>query len=637
MKEVFFKTTRLAGTPVFVASGTDMRLSQVYGATRFKDDPLWYYPAFYPLHKRVLSDLRALHMTPVFSDTAKQRVKTLEDYDRCIEQKTLPAGFEFRTQPYQHQLDGLIHLLYFLRAALFYACGLGKTKVVVDWQRATGAWPLILCPRVVLRVWSAEAMKHGIEQEYRIIDATSKKGKLKQISEAKHYSGAVISYDSARLYYEDLMAEIPYTALVGDESHYIKNGMSARTKAALELSKRAYRRVIMSGTPSLGDPRDMYSQLRFLSPVLAAEPFWKFRQIFCKFAPHHKHIVIGFKNLDVLQQRVSTVAIRRKKDECLDLPERTIIDVAVRLKDKQRRLYNTLYATSGLDELTDQLVRENHLLLDEGVLRMPNVAVMINKLIQVTCGFVYKQDDGPNICDGCMFVRNCVVEGVKPYTKRCHVDQTPRPAIVEMLKENAKKETLTSKLEEILVDPENKVIIWGQFTPELDLIEDAIRGLWNKKDHDINWVDGQDMPYHVRVDGKAKRVNELVDKFNNDPACRVYVSQVATGTGITLNAANYMIYNSLPWKLGDYEQSIDRNHRVGQDRKLTVFRLLGSGTVDWDIAKALRLKTTVSETITSVIVCSACDQKEGCEAKIFGEGCKYKRSVSRPVTKVHEI
>jgi len=634
---VQFKVTKLGGTPVFVAGGTDTRLRQVYGSTRFPDNPLWYYPAFYPLYKKVLADLKALKVEVQFSDAVVQHLKTLATYDDNIANLSLPPGFLFKTNPYTHQREGLVHAYYYLRSALFYSCGLGKTKIVIDWQRLTGCKLLILCPKVVLYTWAREAARHGIEQEYRIVDAASKKKKLAQISEAKDYSGMVISYDSAKRYMEEIAAEMPYTAIVADESHYIKNGRSARTKAAMELSKKAARRIIMSGTPSLGDPRDLHPQFQFLTPALMPEPFWKFRMRFCKVSKYNKYIVVGFKNLDILHDRVATVALRRKKEECLDLPPRSIIDVYVPLAPKQRRLYNTLYISSGFEDLMTQLIQEEKLLSASGIVDMPNVAVMISKLMQVTCGFIYKKEDLPDICDGCEHVRDCVDNGTQPYTGNCEVNQTPAKRLVELLADNAKKDMLRAKLEEILADPENKVIIWGQFLAELDIIEEVVLGLWNKDDHKSNWLEGE-QPFHVRVDSKtSKHVTEYAETFNTDPNCKVYIGQVATGVGITLNGGNYMIYNSVPWKLGDYEQSIDRNHRIGQDRPLTVFRLLGEGTVDVDVARALSVKTTVSETMTSVIVCSTCKHREGCEAKIFSKDCAYSRSVSRPITKVKEL
>ena len=143
MQTVILKVTKLFGTPVFTAFSTDMRFAKVYGATRLGDDPLWYYPAFYPVYKHVLRDFRVLEVPLVLSETVEKVVAQLDQYAERIEKRLLPTGFEFKTTPYDHQLEGLTHVLYNFRAALFYACGLGKTKIVVDWQRAIGAHMLL--------------------------------------------------------------------------------------------------------------------------------------------------------------------------------------------------------------------------------------------------------------------------------------------------------------------------------------------------------------------------------------------------------------------------------------------------------------------------------------------------------------
>lgn len=271
------KITYLTGTPVFVTAATNPNFSKVFGATRFQGNPLLYFPAFYPLHKFVLRDLASLKLAYTLSPSAQSVVRQLQQYDERIDKGVLPADFVFKTQPFKHQKDGLVHIFYNLRAALFYACGLGKTKIIIDWQRATKSKLLILCPSKVTGVWLQEVKRHGINQEFYAIDARTKAGKEKQILNAKDYDGLVISYDSARLYYELVVQSVPYTAIVADESHYIKSITSARTKVALELSKKARRRVIMSGTPSAGDPRDIYPQFRFLSTAIMAENAWKFK------------------------------------------------------------------------------------------------------------------------------------------------------------------------------------------------------------------------------------------------------------------------------------------------------------------------------------------------------------------------
>lgn len=622
------KITSIRGTPVFAIYSSDLRFKKVFGATHVKGELLWYFPAFYPVYKLVLRDMQALHLHFEVSEAAQKAIDQLDRYEERIRKQVLPPGFAFKTRPYAHQLEGFIHVLYNYRVALYYACGLGKTKIIVDWQRAIGAKPLILCPRAVLRVWAIEAARHGINQEYRIIDATTREEKTAQISEAKNYAGMVITYGSAKRYQEQIIAELPYTAIVADESHYIKEPRSQRTLAAIELGQRVSRRVLLSGTPCAGDPRDMYSQYRFLAPCFMAESFWKFKQTFCRTAPSNKRIVIGFKNLHVLNQRVQLVTLRRTKKECLDLPEQYILDVPVHLYPEQRKFYNSLILSDEYEELASAILKEEKILTERGLIDIPNAAVLVNKLLQVTCGFMYLKPDVPNICDGCKHLRDCIENKIRPYTSKCEVDKTPHPPVVQRMARNAKLDVLLAKLDEILADPTHKCIIWGQFRPELDWIAEALNKHWDETKRTATLV---------RVDGQTPNVQSQADIFNENPDCRVYLGQVETGIGITLNAANYMVYFSVPWKLLTYDQSLERNHRVGQKRDVTVFRLLGRQSIDMHIARGLSTKRTVAETITSALICSHCDRQETCGATLFGEGCKYQRDVARQTARVTRI
>lgn len=625
-----FKVTSLGGSPVFLTSGFDIRLSKIFGATLIQG--VWYYPAFLPAAHIVLSDIQRLELPVEFSEKAQALIATLKDQEHAYNCGILPGHFLFKTQPRMHQQHGLVHILYYWRAALFYACGLGKTKIVIDWHRALpGVWPLIMCPKVVVGVWAKETKVHGINQEFRYIDADTGAEKLRQIEDARRdvskggYRGVVMSYDTMRLQYE-AVATLPYNAMVLDESHYIKSWDAGRTKVALELAKKASRRIVMSGTPSMGDPRDMWPQIRFLSTAYMPEEWWKFKQTYCVTAPHNKRIVVGFKNLNILNKRVNLVALRKTKEECLDLPEQLIEDRLVDIYGKPRRLYNDLTLTPEYESLvgglSQQLSLGGNVLID-----VPHAATLLNKLIQLTCGFVYaRTEESLTVCDGCPEVQSCVAHSIHPYSRDCVKHPQAEKPVIEIFKENAKAEVLTELLEEILADPANKVIIWGQYTPELDIIKDAVIAA------------GYGC---VRVDGRCSGdAPNLAEEFNTNKDCRVYIGQVSTGVGLTLNAANYMIYYSLPWKLGDYEQSKDRNHRIGQTRNTTIYRLIGKGTVDEGIALALRTKQTVAVAVTAAIVCGSCTHKQDCQDKgivPFGDDCIYPRAVSRPITKAEAL
>ena len=625
MSSIHVKVTQRNRTPVFVVShdtyGVDF--SGIFGATKLPGDPLhWYYPAYYPVYRLVVDDLlavgRQMRVDVEFSEAAEQHVVTMDQYPEHIEKARLPQNFEFKTKPYQHQLDGLVHLIYNLRAALFYACGLGKTKCVIDWHRAVGCWPLIVCPRIAMHVWTSELKVHGIDQEYQPIDGKTVKEKHRQIETAQQYHGAVITYDTLRIHYEHVAQHIPYDALVADESQKIKQSKSKRTKVMLEMSKKAYRRIIMSGTPSLGDPRDVYPQYRFLAPYFMPWNQFHFKRIFCVTSSRNERIVVGFKNLDLLNRRVNLVSVRRKKDECLDLPERTVQDIAVSMEPKQLKLYNALAKTitescgADLEAVVNALVNTSVALgIARGgdlVINIPHAAALINKLIQVSAGFVIK-DTIPekDPCLGCTYMKGCIEAHppVKPWTARCvcsDVELGPAPQRVAERLDSGKAAALTELLDDLLAEKEHKVIIWGQYIEELNIIEETVK---------------KTGVAYVRVDGSnTAHVTRFEARFNGDPACRVYIGQVATGVSITLNSAQYMVYFSLPWNLEHYAQSLDRNHRIGQSKNVTVYRLLTKG-VDSHIASALAVKQVVADALV--------DKDADC------------RTVNRPITKVKEL
>jgi SNF2 family DNA or RNA helicase len=219
-----------------------------------------------------------------------------------------------------------------------------------------------------------------------------------------------------------------------------------------------------------------------------------------------------------------------------------------------------------------------------------------------------------------------------PFTPACKVEQTPRED-VKYTKENPKLEALEGLFDTLLAEGElngkkvsRKVIVWAHHHPEMNAIEA------NLKKRGVGYV---------RVDGRTgNKIQERITKFNTDPGTRVYLGQIATGVGITLNAATYMVYYSLDWSLRNYLQSIDRNYRAGQTEKVTVYRLLGKGTVDEYKVLALDQKKDLSNLLTSNIGCFTCKKNTECLKKgieIFDAGCIYKRSARRTVARAEAI
>lgn len=627
----------LNGTPVFSLKLYRPDLKAVYGATYHGASRSWMFPAFYPVHALVLDDLTKLIKDVKLSEAAETHVK------RLSQDVEIPDDFSFITKPYQHQLDGLKHLLRNLRAGLFYSPGLGKCKITVDLYRLSQDPMLILCPRVMLQTWKDEFFTHAKIDANRIhiIDGISKAKKLKQIEAAKtaDFAAVIVTYTTAALYVEQLV-EIPYRAIIADESHQMKSPFSERTKAAQALAARARRRVLLSGTPSLGSPFDLYAQLRFLGKYFCNEDWWAFRKIFGVFPEWEANeavpkMVLGYKNLELMNKRVNLVCLKRTKEECLDLPDQVIINKKFQVHTSQKKAYNALIedradaAGYGLQQLIEanQLNHSSGTEVSPHILTPENVT-LLNKLDQISSGFLYKTTKNPRICDGCAHVERCTSENIEPYTKSCAVVKEAPAPITTYFEDNARLDMLQELLEELLEEPSNKVIIWANYTAELDAISKMLT---------------QASYRHVRVEGGMSSVhlNEAKNAFNTDDKIKVYLGQVSTGIGITLNSANYMVYYNLPWSLEHYLQSLDRNYRIGQTRKVTVYRLLAQHTLDESKAAALDKKMDFSHLVTTQSICATCPEftKRCAEhnIKLYDSLCIYDRKMLRETAKVRLI
>lgn len=616
------------GIPVFILPALHREFERPFGATYVQDMGSWLYPAYYPLHKKVLKDFKALTVDIELSESVKQWAAKLDEDEKRYQALELPNGFEFVTKPYEHQVLALAHVWYNLRAALYYAPGLGKSKIAVDllrllWHTGQKAPALILGPLVTVKNWGREIDKHsgGTFRWGAMLGTPKKKNEIIDQAAAGKLDVVLLTYDTGRNFYERLVQDISYETVIADESQLIKDWRSTRTKVAIEIGRKAKRKVIMSGTPTLGDPRDLYGQFKFLGEYFMPENIWQFENKFLTHSTYNKHVITGYKNLDVLNTRIQEVTVRKTKEECLDLPERQVIDIGFDLSSKQRGLYNQLISDGGAD-LSDFITN-----LGQGKppssVAVGHAAILLNKLLQISSGFLMSSTKDPLICGGCPKLQDCTEYGIFPYTARCSVVQKEPDPVVTELDDNPKADALEELLDSILADSANKVIIWGKYRADLDAVEKRLRQRAQK---------------FVRVDGSTgSKIQDNVDTFNYDPDCRVYLSQVSTGVGITLNAANYMIYYSLDWSLGNYLQSIDRNYRIGQERKVVVYRLLGNGTVDWAVATLLEKKVDIDNVLSKKITCMTCPQSLVCFAsgiEVFDEGCIYKKNMVRPVTKV---
>jgi hypothetical protein len=202
-----------------------------------------------------------------------------------------------------------------------------------------------------------------------------------------------------------------------------------------------------------------------------------------------------------------------------------------------------------------------------------------------------------------------VAKNIEPGTNRC-LNTEAKIIDVNKYDVNPKLEALEELLEDILADAEHKVIIWGNYSEELDDIEKLIKK--------FNYG-------YVRVDGtNTKHIKKYEDLFQNSPECRVYIGQIHTGIAVTLTAAKYSIYYSRAWSMDAWDQSRGRNFRIGQDQKTVVYRLVGNYSAEEQQLIALDNRHDIARVLTKRVACVLCEEYSTClgtDVEPWCDGC----------------
>ena len=123
--------------------------------------------------------------------------------------------------------------------------------------------------------------------------------------------------------------------IAADECHKMKNPSSQQGKAFLKLQAKTM--IAMTGTPLMNNPLDLYIILKWLG--YEKHPFYAFKKHYCVMGGFGGYEIIGYRNLDELQEQLNEIMLRRLKSDVLDLPDKTYVDEYVEMTPKQTVIY----------------------------------------------------------------------------------------------------------------------------------------------------------------------------------------------------------------------------------------------------------------------------------------------------------
>lgn len=293
------------------------------------------------------------------------RVHVIEDYvPEKKEHIDLPSTFQYKTQPYEYQKIGIDYGLNSDRWLLGDEQGLGKTKQVIDIAVARKQLYgykhcLIICGVNSLKWnWVNEIHTHSNEEAH-ILGQRVKKGKLvvggnkdKLEDTSLMLQDALESYfiitnieslrdDAIVANLSVLCSQKRISMIAVDEIHKNKNPNSQQSKGLMKLEADC--EIAMTGTPLMNTPLDLFIIFKWLG--FEKWSFYKFRNHYCMMGGFGGHEIMGYKHLDEMQDRLNAIMIRRRKEDVLDLPEKTYVDEYVEMLPKQKLIYDEVTAS----------------------------------------------------------------------------------------------------------------------------------------------------------------------------------------------------------------------------------------------------------------------------------------------------
>jgi SNF2 family DNA or RNA helicase len=469
----------------------------------------------------------------------------------------IPKDFEFKTKPFNHQIDGV---RFGLNKKKFLLCddqGLGKTKQIIDLvgcleKTDTINKVLIVCGVNSLKYnWQLEIGIHSDEKGWvlgtRYRKTTGKayegstKDKLADLDNLPDCRYLITNIETLRAGAEKIskskyhfpvaekLAELCKKGIISviafDECHKSKDPTSLQSRAMSLLS--APYMAAMSGTPLMNNPLDLYFPLSWLG--YEKHSFYQFKQHYCTLGGWGGSQVVGYKNLEEIRALMDEVMLRRLKTEVLDLPEKIRKIEYVDMTAKQAQIYKEVYM-GVMNEL--QKIKFSN-----------NPLSMMIRLRQAT-GWT----------------------GILSQT----------------VQESAKMDRMVELIEEISASGQ-KAIVFSNWESMTEIAREKLKA-YN--------------PAYITGATKADdRMNE-VTRFQNDKNCKVIIGTIgAMGTGLTLTAAQNVIFLDSPWNMALKAQAEDRAHRIGTQGTVNVITLVCKNTIDERIEELVEKKGQIADAL----------------------------------------
>ncbi len=433
--------------------------------------------------------------------------------------------------PYQRL--GAMHLAFGERALLADDMGLGKTI------QAIAACELLARHKGIERVLVVCPASLKAEWEEQIARFSRRSTRLVFGPRAQRLAAfrepaffTLVNYEQVISDADDINAFLRPDIVVLDEAQRIKNWQTKTARRVKSLS--APHAFVLTGTPVENRIDELYSIVQYLDPEILG-PLFRFNRDFYELDERGRPV--DYKNLAELRERVGPVMLRRRKAEVeRELPGRTVKTYFVPMSEEQKARYEDYRAPAA--QLIAQAQRRP--LRQQEFDRLQQLLACM----RMTC-------DTPAILD-----------------PSCRV--------------SPKLEELEGILEDLLAEEGRKVIVFSEWERMLTMARELIGEM------------GIEAAWHTGSLPQDRRRAEI-NRFKQDPRCRVFLSTDSGSVGLNLQVASAVVNVDLPWNPAKLEQRIARAWRKNQTRAVSVVNLVTENSIEHSILHLIGQKQALAD------------------------------------------
>ena len=438
---------------------------------------------------------------------------------------------------YPYQKEGVRFAFKAGKAIIADEMGLGKTVQAICLaeiylREKMAESVLIVCPNSLKYQWKSEIERWTGREEVLIVEGYASR-RLELYKATTPYK--IVSYQSLA---NDIKAlgRLSTDLLVMDEVQRLKNWNTQLAWAVRRID--AHYNVLLSGTPLENNLDELVSIVQLADPYCLA-PLYRFRFDHIITDPESGKAV-GYKNLNDIRDKLKDTLIRRtKQGVLLQLPKRTDQFLLIPMTPEQSSRHEELRA--AVARLVSKWTR-THNLSEEERRRLLLMLGQMRMLADST--FILDQD--------------------------------------QESRHDVKVGEVMNILEDALSGGTAKVVIFSEWERMARLVASEL--------------DARGIPYEFLHGGvPAKKREELIQRFTDDPDHRIFLSTDAGSTGLNLQVASILINLDLPWNPAILEQRIGRIYRIGQETPIQVLSLVSKDSIEESMIDRLRFKHSMFE------------------------------------------